>query len=86
MISIRKKNPTLVHGDYKCYLVEHPDLFIFNRWDEHHNYWVLLNLSDKHNTLSFNLPEEMTLLINNYEEVNAYNELRPWESKVYKVN
>ncbi|WNB17075.1 alpha-glucosidase [Marivirga arenosa] len=85
MISVRKKNPTLVHGDYKCYLVEDPELFIFNRWDEHHNYWVLLNLSDKHNSVSISLPNDIQLLIDNYQETNEINKLRPWESKIFKV-
>lgn len=84
MVNFRKENPTLVYGDYICYQVEHPELFLFKRWDDQNNYWILLNFSEHHHNLDIQLPENLSLKMNNYTEPNERNRLRPWEAKVLK--
>ena len=85
MVKFRKENPTLVYGDYKCYQVEHPELFLFKRWDDQNNYWVLLNFSEQHHDVDIQLPENISLEMNNYVEPNESERLRPWEAKILKA-
>jgi len=84
MVKFRKENPTLVFGDYECYHVEHPELFLFKRWDDQHTYWVLLNFSEHHHDVPIQLPENLSLEMNNYSEPNESKRLRPWEAKILK--
>jgi oligo-1,6-glucosidase len=84
MVKYRKENPTLVYGDYECYQVEHPELFLFKRSDEENTYWVLLNFSEYHHDVDVQLPENLSLEMNNYVEPNASKRLRPWEAKILK--
>jgi oligo-1,6-glucosidase len=74
----------LVYGDYECYQVEHPELFLFKRSDEENTYWVLLNFSEYHHDVDVQLPENLSLEMNNYVEPNASKRLRPWEAKILK--
>ena len=46
IIRFRKQNPVLVYGDYECLLKEHPDLFVYRRWDETAEFLILHNMSD----------------------------------------
>jgi oligo-1,6-glucosidase len=84
MVTYRKANPTLVYGDYECYQVEHPDLFMFKRWDSERNYWILLNFSEHHHDVDIHLPANLRLEINNYPEPNEISKLRPWEAKIFQ--
>lgn len=84
MVKYRKENPTLVYGDYECYQVDHPELFSFKRWDDQNTYWVLLNFSDHHHDVDIQLPENISLEMNNYAEPNESGRLRPWEAKILK--
>lgn len=84
MVKYRKENPTLVYGDYECYQVEHPELFLFKRSDEENTYWVLLNFSEYHHDVDVQLPENLSLEMNNYAEPNESGRLRPWEAKILK--
>ena len=84
MVTYRKANPTLVYGDYECYQVEHPDLFMFKRWGSERNYWILLNFSEHHHDVEIHLPANLRLGINNYPEPNDISKLRPWEAKIFQ--
>jgi oligo-1,6-glucosidase len=84
MVKYRKENPTLVYGDYECYQVDHPELFSFKRWDDQNTYWVLLNFSDHHHDVDIQLPENISLEMNNYAQPNESGRLRPWEAKILK--
>ncbi|SMG09593.1 oligo-1,6-glucosidase [Marivirga sericea] len=85
MIEYRKQNPDLVDGNYQCYEVEHPELFLFKRWSDKNEYWVLLNFSENHHNVAMQFPQSISLEVNNYGEPNGINRLRPWEAKVLKV-
>ncbi|ADR20150.1 alpha-glucosidase [Marivirga tractuosa] len=82
MVKYRKDNPTLVYGDYECFQIEHPELFLFKRSDDQRTYWVLLNFSEHHHDVEFEIPENVCLEMNNYPEPNASRRLRPWEAKI----
>lgn len=84
MVKYRKLNSTLVYGDYECLEVQHPELFLFKRWDDQNTYWILLNFSEHHHDVDIQLPENISLEMNNYDEANESGRLRPWEAKVLK--
>jgi oligo-1,6-glucosidase len=85
MVKYRKQNPVLVYGNYECHEVEHPELFIFKRWSEEKEYWILLNFSENHHDISIYVPESISLEMNNYPEPNESKRLRPWEAKVFNA-
>lgn len=85
MTRYRKDNLTLVYGEYECYEVDHPELFLFSRSDNESTFWVLLNFSAQHQDVSLQIPDNVCLEINNYASPNEINKLRPWEAKILKV-
>lgn len=85
MIKFRKKNPTLVYGDYNCLCPEHESIYAYERWDEASKYLILLNISDNNVVYESPISRSYQLKINNYITPNAINKLRPWEAKMFSL-
>ncbi|MEL7001756.1 MAG: alpha,alpha-phosphotrehalase [Bacteroidota bacterium] len=85
MIQFRKDHQTLVYGDFEDLTPNHPDLYVYRRWDEDHTYLVLLNFSENEHTYDA-VDGKADLLIGNYTDKEDTFFLRPWESKVFQLS
>ncbi|PIQ47976.1 MAG: glucohydrolase [Cytophagales bacterium CG12_big_fil_rev_8_21_14_0_65_40_12] len=85
VIQFRKENSTLVYGDYESIENRHEQIYAYRRWDETHEFLVVLNFSDQ--TVDFNaIITGLELLIYNYGDATEDFLMRPWEAKVFRVH
>jgi oligo-1,6-glucosidase len=86
MVKLRKDNLTLVYGEYKLLLSDHPDVYCYTRTLDNETILVLLSFTDKQVKIS--LPQSLgdnRVLINNY---SAYQQqqsdaiLEPYQAVV----
>lgn len=81
IIAFRKANPTLVYGDFTDLLPDHPQLYMYRRWDETTAFLMVHNFSDE--AIGWKKPsDQCTFALGNYSTPLA-GELAPWESRVY---
>ena len=91
MISLRKKDDTLVYGNFK--MVDYPNesIFAYTREVDRKGYLVVLNFKDQ--PIDFRLPvdieiDSMDWIIGNYDEQPIWNDgqvtMHPYEAVVYK--
>ena len=83
MIAFRKAHPCLIYGHFKDLLPEHPQLYVYRRWNNDASYLVVHNFSDKKTNWE-QKQAEYRLEIGNYSAVNAAY-LSPWESRIYRL-
>lgn len=84
MIQFRKNNPTLVYGNYESIRNEHEQIYAYRRWDEEHEFLVVLNFSDLE--VDFDpIITGLELLVYNYTDATEDLLMRPWEAKVFRV-
>ena len=50
ILKIRKENPTLIYGNYVSINNEDSQIYAYRRWDEEHEFLILLNMSDERAT------------------------------------
>ncbi len=88
LIQLRKKNPTIVYGDYTLLDEENEKVYSYLRTYHDQKLLVVTNFSAEE--LNYEVPAEITegeLLIGNYIDVEGKLEktiaLRPYESRVY---
>ncbi len=84
-LQFRKVNPTLIYGDYEQIDQNDEKLYAYRRWDADGAYCIFLNCSDE---VLNNVPwpkEKLNYLIGNYSAAEKGMALRPWESRVYRV-
>lgn len=85
MIQFRKENPTLVYGDYESIRNDHQQIYAYRRWDEENEFLVVLNFSDQE--VDFDpIITGLELLIYNYTDATEDLLMRPWESKIFRIN
>ncbi|MNC58266.1 Oligo-1,6-glucosidase [compost metagenome] len=90
LISLRKKHPVMVYGDYELLLPEHEFIYAYTRTLEGERWLILLNFCDTPQTVD--LLEELNAvtetIISNYpEEQPAMDRetLRPYEARVCRL-
>jgi len=84
MIAFRKAHPTLVYGNFEDVLPQHPQLYVYKRWDENGSYLIVHNFSDT--PTPWEQKEAPTgWLMGNYTKV-AHGYLSPWESRIYRLD
>jgi oligo-1,6-glucosidase len=89
IISLRKKYPVFVYGEYNILLKNDSNIYAYQRKSNKNNLLVLLNFSDK--SVNYNLSNEINinnpeLLLTNYQnDTNLIltGELKPYEARVY---
>ena len=91
MIRLRKQYDCLVYGEYKLYLEEDPNVFIYSRFTNDQTALVICNFSDSQQMIKLPDFKKLTgkLILSNYN--NHTNEadgkgqllLSPYESRVY---
>lgn len=91
LIQLRKNEPTLIYGKYEIIAEHHDQVFAYVRSLGRDRLLVALNFSGE--TAVFALPGELDcddceLMIGNYpasDDTLQYQELRPWEARVYRL-
>jgi len=91
LIELRKENPVFVYGKYKLILEEDKEIYAYLREGKEEKLLVVLNFFEEEST--FEIPDNIEynnyeLLISNYnKEENKISkiELKPYESRVYKL-
>ena len=85
MLALRKEHNTLIYGDYKEHLSYHLNLYIYERFDNKNKFLIMLNFSDKEQSIKYITGLNSALiLISNYAD-NSMDELKPWEGRVYML-
>ncbi|CAM3604193.1 alpha,alpha-phosphotrehalase [Rouxiella silvae] len=85
LITLRKKQPLLTHGDYVDLLPEHQALWCYQRRWQSQQLSVLANLSNE--PQFFDLPDvKGSLLLSNYPNKPQDNVLRPFEAVYWLHN
>lgn len=83
IMAFRKANPTLVYGDFTDLLPDHPQLYMYRRWDETTAFLMVHNFSDE--AIGWKKPsDQYTFTLGNYSTY-LVGELAPWESRVYRL-
>ena len=83
-LAYRKENLTLVYGDYKEITSTQKELFVYKRWDENGDFYVVLNFSDNVQSFSLDDISNYEMVMGNYEDTNK-SELQPWEGRLYQL-
>ena len=88
LIQLRQKYKTLIYGNFKLYLEEDENIFLYTRRSDEEMFIVLVNFFDK--TIEVEIPDEISCegrktIISNYLEqpFNRTMRLRPYEAIVY---
>ncbi len=82
LLAFRKKEKTLIYGDWKIIESQSSDLFIYERFDSNCNILVMLNHSDHTHTHDVIL-EGYDLCLTNMTNDDVAT-LLPWECRLYK--
>lgn len=84
ILALRKSHPVWVYGKYESLFPEHPEVYVYRRWDDQQEVYVLLNFSEAVQVLALNLPDTNPL-ISNYQVVEKQGKdllLQPWQAVV----
>ncbi len=90
IFNIRQNTKTLIYGDFKLYLEEDENIFLYTRSYQEETYIVLANFFEK--TIDVVLPEEICwkkaeiMICNDIEKPLSRNmKLHPYEAIVYRI-
>lgn len=93
MITIHKNHPVLVHGEFREYLNEHDQVYLYTRIGLGETVLILMNLTSEPAVLE--LPKELAcldgtaeLLISTHQKPKRFMNrftLRPWEAILYQM-
>ena len=84
LLALRRAHRTLALGEIKIVNPKLFDVMTYERFDEKGNrYYVECNISANRNVLAPERPENMELLLSNYEDVSE--NLRPYEANIYRI-
>ena len=84
MLAFRKANPVMVYGEYESLWPDHPQLYVYRRWNQDTAFWVILNFSEEEQR--WEAPRSTwEVQLNNYdffkqEESNLI--LAPWQALI----
>ncbi len=82
LLAYRKKNKTLVYGEWKEIKQTSENLYVYERFDTDNHYYIVLNHSDVEETFELNLDNHQ-LDFQNVKN-NDLSHLKPWEARLYK--
>ncbi|WP_259666336.1 alpha-amylase family glycosyl hydrolase [Rhizobium lentis] len=85
LIALRKTHPVIVYGEYRPWLDQHPDVFVYTRALDRS--WIIVVAKFTPRNIALSLPTELAImgecLICNYEPVHMIGEtveLKPYET------
>jgi oligo-1,6-glucosidase len=82
LLAYRKEHLTLVYGSFNIIPQKSKDIFVYERTDGHHRYYILLNHSNRRQNYKLDLGGfhlEISNLADGKDGV-----LRPWEGRIYR--
>ncbi len=82
LLSFRKREKTLIYGDWKIIPMASDDLFVYERFDANYKILVILNHSDNTHALDLNV-DNYSLCFTNVSSSDK-NTLLPWEARLLK--
>ncbi len=85
MIQLRlhsKYSDVLIYGDYTLLYQDHPQLFVFTRYNNNHKLMVIANFSNKHVDFLQDINKD-SIVVNNYTEISET--LRPYQCVIVEV-
>jgi len=86
MVKLRKDNAVLVYGKYTLLDKDNPNIYAYTRELDSKKILVLLNFSSKNTIANTGINmADAKVLITNYSEPAANNELRPYEAVLYEL-
>ena len=91
MIQLRKKYDCLVYGEYKLYLEEDPNVYMYSRVTDRQTALIICNFSENQQVIKLPLFNGLTgeVILSNYsndnDEVDGQRQIQlsPYESRVY---
>ncbi len=90
IISYRKRNHTLIYGDFATIQEKHPQVFAYWRWDEKQHYLVIINFGNEEVLFEVDNKFDATkasLVISNYNTLTVFErqlvKLSPWQANLY---
>ena len=84
MIAYRKKNKTMVYGDYKCLDEKNDTFYAYERWDEKSSYIIVHNFSDNRRSWDYPISwSEYVEELSNYNQNGAAKMFKPWQTKIF---
>ena len=91
MIRLRKEYDCLVYGEYKLYLADDPNVYMYSRFTNDQTALVICNFSDSQQMIKLPDFKKLTgkLILSNYNNHNHEADgqgqllLSPYESRVY---
>lgn len=90
MIQLRKQHTALITGEFKEYLPEHKQLFIYERIESSEQFLIMVNLTMEKTTFDLTtekLAEDWSLVLTNYldePQFGLVGEFAPYEAKMYQ--
>ena len=87
LVQLRKSEPTLTYGKFTILDKENPSVFAYTRELNDKKFLILLNFSDK--PAAFNIDVNLKnakVLLGNYDNFNAKENLKPYQAIVLQVN
>lgn len=82
LLTFRKREKTLIYGDWKIMDVQSEDLFVYERSDANYSILVILNHSDNTHAIDMHL-DTYSLCFTNVENPDS-SVLLPWECRLLK--
>lgn len=87
-IKLYKEHPCFAFGKIEPYLLNHPELMAYRRYDDSTEFLILINLSNKY--INFNLATQFIssdIILYSISSINLYAKmiLRPYEAIIIKV-
>lgn len=89
LISLRKKHPVMVFGNYEPIMEEYQNVVAYTREYQGETWLMIFNFQPFKQTIK--LPDKLyyssrTLLMCNYDNVESMTELRPYEGRIYQLD
>jgi oligo-1,6-glucosidase len=86
LVSLRKKNQTLVYGQYTLLDVYHPQIYAYKRELDGNRILVMLNFSSESATLLETVDfSKANVLLGNYAAPSQNGTLKPYEAVIYEI-
>ncbi len=82
LLTFRKREKTLIYGEWKVLPQNSEDLYVYERFDSNYKILVILNHSNHKHIFEADL-KKYSLCFQNYIKTDT-NELMPWECRLYK--
>ena len=88
LIQLRKNKEykdTFVYGNFKDYLIDNPNIFVYTRSDQNKQICVVVNMTEFENNIHLPFKIKKVLLHNYQKNIEQDMQLKPYEAFVYEI-